>query len=69
MSFSENPYKHMDIMVDGVNVAIHCSSCGSERIGDGVLSLNSTIGQARRTFDNHVLVGHRRTRDDFAGWA
>lgn len=67
MSFAENPYKHMDVMVDEQNhVTLRCDGCGAEALG--VYTLDTPVRELRRRMDSHINGSHRLAPSDFEGW-
>jgi hypothetical protein len=68
MSFTWNPYRHMDVVVDqDGTVSLRCDGCGAELVNPN-LSLSVPIRVARDLMNEHIQRGHQRTRADFEGW-
>lgn len=68
MSFSHNPYRHMDVVVgEHGEVSLRCDSCGGE-LEDAALTLSASINTARVIMNRHVRQSHRCVPSDFEGW-
>jgi len=74
MSFSYNPYQHIELLQSDVFKHLwywHCDSCGadsnrSKYIGELPLSQAEDL---RKDFFDHLRNSHGRTPEDFAGWS
>lgn len=66
MSFSYNPYMHIEVIRSDRFFRVHCHSCG----WDGpVMTGNVTVDMAFEVMADHVQHSHARTKEDFTGWS
>lgn len=67
MSFSYNPYKHIDLIQhESGGWGILCDSCGGVSY---LFTLNSTIKEIFAMQSSHILNSHKRTPEDFVNWS
>lgn len=71
MSFSYDPYRHIEIVFDpeigpSPTMVIHCHGCGGDA---GRIHSNDPINLAFALMAKHVERRHKRTRDDFKEWS
>jgi hypothetical protein len=66
MSFTHNPYRHMDIVTDEeLVVFLRCDSCGAELYHR--YTLDTPVRELRRRMDEHIRRDHNRAPSDFEG--
>lgn len=65
MSFSYNPFRHIEIITDteGVN-SLLCDGCGAE-----ITLASDYVSDAFWMMMDHLRDRHNSTPDDFAGWS
>lgn len=75
MSFSEDPYKHLSIVIrdTGVFAGIYCwecSSCGAEvpLAENAIAAASMPINTARHMFLQHVKRSHDLTSENTKDW-
>lgn len=72
MSFSYNPYEHVEVVHDPVApddpapLSIYCNSCGGHA---GRVSSETTLEIVFSIMATHVRRSHRRTPEDFKTWS
>lgn len=68
MSFSYNPFKHLDVIEVGVNQwQASCSGCGA-RVGT-IFDRNAPIGIFADAMDRHLRSSHEVTPEHVASWS
>ena len=68
MSFTGNPYRHMDVVVDkDGTVSVDCHGCGAV-LRSEELTLDVPLRAARSIMDDHIVRNHQRAPSDFEGW-
>lgn len=73
MSFSYNPYKHIELIQrdhDDGRWFWHCHSCGadSDREDRPYFLISFDLGELVASFRSHIRNSHNRTEQDFEGW-
>ena len=64
MSFSYNPYRHIEILTgDDGRTYLLCSSCGAE-----IALTSDYVSVAFWIMMDHVRDSHKRGPEDFEGW-
>lgn len=68
MSFSYNPFKHLDIVDDGntYTLVVYCSGCGSER---NRIQRTDTVERAFEIMALHLRDSHDYTPEQLKGWS
>lgn len=69
MSFSHNPYKHLEIILNEENGRWYwtCHSCGADAKTDW--EAGSPLDVFIDDFFHHIEKSHGRTSEDFEGWS
>jgi hypothetical protein len=72
VSFSWNPYEHVEVVHDPrlagdlAPLVIHCNSCGGNA---GRVSFSAPLEMVFNLMATHVRCSHKRTPDDFKTWS
>jgi hypothetical protein len=69
MSFSYNPYAHVEIVIEGGEVKPYCHGCGKSEGWPLDLDLGSSIDLVFALVGEHIRKSHQRTPEDFAAFS